>query len=258
MKKIRSGVFETNSSSSHSISLGKESEKSLLQTITPNYDGKIILVGGDFGWDWEKFNDAETKANYCAQVIHDYYADNSHRLAMLKRVIREQTKACDVEILSIETGYVDHNSKGKEKPIFESEDSLRNFIFNPESWLFTGNDNECAPPNFFDNCDPKEYKWTVELEGTKEEYKFVKKPKKEDIIEALKTLWDRHPLKNDFNMNVTFSASYGYPIQESGSLEDIDKKIFKVFVKKWDSIAHKWEVLEPKNLSFMVNKINVK
>jgi len=59
MKKrlIRQSVFETNSSSAHSISLGKDTGKQfLLDTLYPDQNGTITLTGGEFGWDWFKEN----------------------------------------------------------------------------------------------------------------------------------------------------------------------------------------------------------
>jgi hypothetical protein len=45
---IRHGVFETNSSSCHSISISEDSG-GLLDVIYPNNDGIIELEGGEFG-----------------------------------------------------------------------------------------------------------------------------------------------------------------------------------------------------------------
>lgn len=46
MKNIRNGVFETNSSSSHSISILNNCN-GMYDTICPNDDGNIILEGVD-------------------------------------------------------------------------------------------------------------------------------------------------------------------------------------------------------------------
>ena len=44
-KLIRSGVFETNSSSSHSVSVANETKEFVLDTIYPDQDGIIELRG---------------------------------------------------------------------------------------------------------------------------------------------------------------------------------------------------------------------
>jgi hypothetical protein len=113
MKTItRQSVFETNSSSTHSISI---SDKSDFTTIHPEADGNIYLNGGEFGWEVEEYRDPLTKANYCA--IDN--ASNEERIEMLKRVIKEHTKASDVVInFNVDDwqaenhSYIDHQSDG--------------------------------------------------------------------------------------------------------------------------------------------------
>ena len=76
-KLIRVGVWETNSSSSHSLSLGSSQSKDfVLDTIYPDEEGKIYINGGEFGWEWNKFNDSMTKANYAAQQLENSDMDN--------------------------------------------------------------------------------------------------------------------------------------------------------------------------------------
>jgi len=156
MKKVRPNIFETNSSSTHSISVKELDSTEVLDTsLVPDSDGCIVLLGGEFGWEWNRFNDALTKANYCA-VDQQTNPDN---LEMLERVIKEQTGVKGV-ISRISTDQsqnhgscVDHQSAGTSQEVFSSDESLRNFIFNKESFLFTGNDNGDAPANFYD-VDP--------------------------------------------------------------------------------------------------------
>lgn len=142
-KKIRKGVFETNSSSTHSISIAVGNNEGLLDTIVPNEDGVIVLTGGEFGWEIEEYNDAITKANYCAID----QLNNDERVEMLKRVIKEQTGAKMVtSIISDDWdngdySYIDHQSVGTSDEAFESEEKLREFIFNKNSILYTDNDN---------------------------------------------------------------------------------------------------------------------
>jgi hypothetical protein len=145
MQNIRHGVFETNSSSCHSISISEDSD-GLMDVIYPNGDGKIELEGGEFGWQEEEFNDALTKANYC-------YIDNFHyqdRLDRLVKVISDQTGVKKENIvlnasLDYSTtrnwSYIDHQSAGTSFEAFESDEKLRQFIFNPKSILRTDNDN---------------------------------------------------------------------------------------------------------------------
>lgn len=135
--KIRHGVFETNSSSSHSISISLDSD-CLMYTMIPDEDGNIVLGGGDFGWEIESYNDAWTKANYCAVDNRN----NDDKLEMLKEVVKEQTGAKDVLITFDDTDYgIDHNSIQTSYDAFASKEILRQFIFNKNSILYTDNDN---------------------------------------------------------------------------------------------------------------------
>ena len=129
MKVIRHNVFETNSSSTHSISISNEVE--LLDSITPGDGGYIVLTGGEFGWAWVRFNDAFTKANYCAVD----QKSNEENIKMLIEVIKEQTGAKDVILNFTDSydgpnwSYIDHDSAGTSHKVFENKETLKNFIF---------------------------------------------------------------------------------------------------------------------------------
>lgn len=142
MKNIRHNVFETNSSSSHSISISSNDPPEF-DTIYPDKDGKIILTGGEFGWEYENYFDSLTKANYCAIDCKN----DSVMEQMLIEVIKEHTGASEV-ILKIDTdwnsgnySYIDHQSQGTSHDAFESKETLRRFIFDRNSVLTTDNDN---------------------------------------------------------------------------------------------------------------------
>lgn len=141
MKVIREGCFETNSSSMHSIHIA--SGKKAYATITPDADGRIVLNGGEFGWEEETYYDPESKASYCAiDRIHDELS-----LAMLVRVIKEHTGAKEVvfnfsdDYTHKNHSYIDHQSRGTSDDAFESDQTLKDFLFYPESYLETDNDN---------------------------------------------------------------------------------------------------------------------
>jgi len=155
MKNIRNKVFETNSSSTHSISI-YNAIQGLYDTIVPDSNGVITLTGGEFGWEWEKYNDAITKANYAAV----FTLGDRRMTDMLIQVIKDHTGAKEVEIAcsddykSPNYSYIDHQSArsegGDAGEAFSTPQTLKNWIFHPDSWLFTGNDNESAPSNFYD------------------------------------------------------------------------------------------------------------
>ncbi len=191
---IRQKVFETNSSSAHSLSLGlSESKDFVFDSLYPDEEGNIILTGGEFGWEYEKYNDALTKANYAA--VSTFYGLDPD---LLKEVILEQTGANDV-ILNISSdddspnwSYIDHQSVGN---CPRTKDELRDFIFNKNSWLFTGNDNQTPAPNFYEvekyynkengvEVEPVAYKYQIVFEDPSLKVmnlKFINYPTKEDL-----------------------------------------------------------------------------
>lgn len=148
MKKVRKGMFETNSSSTHTIIItDKNCEPGAL------VDFRI----GEFGWSHHILNTINDKASYlytlaCECYNRDVYQDlyeilvkygvdcECSRPAVFKRYT-------DYEYL--DNGYVDHASCGMDfvDAIFHSERRLIRYLFSDESFVVTGNDN----------CDEDEY-----------------------------------------------------------------------------------------------------
>ncbi len=163
MKKIRKAVFETNSSSSHSLHI--DSKTKLYETIYPDDDGVITLEGGQYGWEWEKTNNTIEKANYMAT----YALGSETQTDMLKELLLEHTGAKEVLITcsddcdydSDNYSYIDHQSArcegGEGGNAFNSKEDLKNFIFNTNSWLFMGNDNGPVPLNYYEESLEKKF-----------------------------------------------------------------------------------------------------
>lgn len=64
MKQIRSGVFETNSSSTHSLTF-RRSEGQLSESYLPvGDDGYVHVEFGDFGWGYDRLWKQEEKLSY--------------------------------------------------------------------------------------------------------------------------------------------------------------------------------------------------
>lgn len=191
MKTTRQGAFETNSSSTHSITIN--SKNVLFDSITPDSYGVINLFGGQFGWEWETYDAPIVKANYCA--IHAL--GDLAQTEMLVNVIKVHTGAKEVKIhASLDydnrnRSYIDHQSVGTANDAFESEETLKNFIFNRYSILYTGNDNDDAPANFYD-ADVHLMTHEVTLEGTTSSKFFIHKNdvnNKEKLAEAIHSLF---------------------------------------------------------------------
>jgi hypothetical protein len=142
MKKrlFRPSVFETNSSSAHSLSIADNTKEFVFDSLTPDEDGVIKLYSDEFGWGWFKHNDAYTKAVYVIQSLGLTY--------LVEDVILKQTGAERVEFHDND-GYIDHQSTDLLSDISDDAEAIRNFIFNKNSWLFGGNDNSTAAPEFY-------------------------------------------------------------------------------------------------------------
>ena len=207
-KQIRPNVFETNSSSSHSISIAQNGNEEILDTIIPNEDGRIVLNGGEFGWGYEKYNDALTKANYCAVDVQH----NDDKIEMLEEVLMEQTGAKEIIFEFSDNykdpnwSYIDHESCGTSIDAFVTKDTLKDFIFNKRSWLFIGNDNDSAPPNFYDVDDSIVYTHQLSLviEGECDSeipvIKFQYVPTDDEITEELENILYRLRFNKSLNL----------------------------------------------------------
>lgn len=124
MRTIRRGVFETNSSSSHSITIDNDNTYSKLRVG----DEKVSVRFGEFGWGYDRLYSANEKLEYVITFLQ--YADdvrvdgqvnldkfvNSKYFKWLKELIYDETGATlDVELNDCDYykfGYIDHQSIG--------------------------------------------------------------------------------------------------------------------------------------------------
>jgi hypothetical protein len=140
MKKIREGVFETNSSSTHSVVIAKGSEQDLTQLPTLDINGNLQIEPGEYGWEVVEYNSVEDKLSYAAT-----YALNYGDIDILTELLKEYTGAFEINYIDggyyYDKGYIDHQSVDEAASIFENKESLINFLFNPGSYFETDNDN---------------------------------------------------------------------------------------------------------------------
>ncbi len=148
--KIRRGVFETNSSSTHSILISKDAAGLMDVSLSPDVEGNVVLQGGEFGWEQDSYHDAQSKASYLAIYVQDWTGtDRDAMKQVLCDVIKAQT-GCKAVIFGFSTGddgknwsYIDHQSvEGNSLHyLWKDTEEIRQFIFNPKSVLRTDNDN---------------------------------------------------------------------------------------------------------------------
>lgn len=143
MIQIRNGVFETNSSSTHSLCISKE--KFDVANI-PDYLN--ISADEDFGWSQIAYNTPEEKANYIFEVMCECgmiaeIKDFKNKIKKLgikasyPKLVKDKWGCVDIG------GYVDH--AGEAVPfvheLLKDNDKLCRFLFNPKSVIYTGSDS---------------------------------------------------------------------------------------------------------------------
>jgi hypothetical protein len=138
---VRRSVFESNSSSSHSITIAPKGN--FIEKPYGYKDKSVILRGGKFGWGIETIGDWEGKANYCAVEFQD---DDEVR-EVLEELIKEQTECYCVVFDFTDSysgpnwSYIDHQSRGTVRNLIGTEkEALRTFIFG-DAKLLIDNDN---------------------------------------------------------------------------------------------------------------------
>lgn len=144
-KQIRKCVFETNSSSTHSICISKE------PVVLSDINGKVVsFTHGEFGWEESTYHDLWSKASYLYQAICDLYPegkDRSNVLDQLYSTLSECGVTCDFEPAKkdrwgFEEGYIDHGCETYEfvNAVLHSKNRLLRYLFG-NSFIQTGNDN---------------------------------------------------------------------------------------------------------------------
>ncbi len=150
MRVTREAVFETNSSSSHSISIHGGGYAC---ARFPLEQGKCVVHPGEFGWGPDRFYEPEMKASYCLTYVKTGGDDEDGAREVMLCQVLENVTGCDVDFVPVPVsdecgyrwGYIDHQSHKVERDVcaaaFESEETLQDFIFNPASVLIIDNDN---------------------------------------------------------------------------------------------------------------------
>lgn len=130
--QTRKKVFETNSSSSHSVVIDDG-----IDFKNVNFGEEIEILQGEFGWDEEEFNDVYSKMSYAYTYAKNY--GRKEDIEDLKNVIEEFSKS-KVKFSDVE-GYIDHQSVEEAEEIFRNKETIKKFIFGKKSYFLTDNDN---------------------------------------------------------------------------------------------------------------------
>ena len=187
MKVVRNNVFETNSSSTHSLSIKRNRSGKYDYNFPLQQNGKCPIIFGrnyDFGWGDAIYRDAYAKLNYLACMAFEchnqlMYKVGRERITQLDEILnlKDMKKLNTVMKKNVKgfTGFsinsqdisrfrtepyrlylnysIDHQSWEDYKNIDEFLSryriTLENFLFNPNVVLIIGNDNESFGYNYF-------------------------------------------------------------------------------------------------------------
>ena len=139
MKQIRKGVFETNSSSVHSLQISKDGlEPSNLEI---NKDGNIEVEFGAFDKDERIYNTQYEKLQYLLSFIaynRGFYCSTSDLDDLYEcydfndvcETICDYTGAKGIVIVGGKDAYIDHQSMDDCVIDYWYQDNVINFIFN--------------------------------------------------------------------------------------------------------------------------------
>src|SRR5574344_2669907 len=166
----REGMPETNSSSTHSVVISS-SDLGIDSSLLKDDIIRIPKSNIDFSWEWDKYNDVITKTQYVCSIllyhVSSYGSKYDHSLLdPVINVFKDFTGKdiifeweVDVEDDNYEFPSIDHQGYEDVHELFDTEDAIRDFIFSPKSWLFTGNDNSYVSTKFYkvDNIRALDY-----------------------------------------------------------------------------------------------------
>lgn len=151
-KQIRQGVFETNSSSTHSICIAKDAELTIPKSLHFEF--------GEFGWECNTLQSIGEKASYLytGLIANNRKEDSDNIIQLLKdkgievtveEPIYENNSYTDSEgklveyVSATNTGYVDHSDRMTPflNAICGDEGKLMRYLFSDLSFVLTSNDN---------------------------------------------------------------------------------------------------------------------
>lgn len=177
MKQIRHSVFETNSSSSHSITLLKNGDfdderKELYEWEISDYevwdgnsyydkeDSTYHVIGGEFGWQWFILNSFDAKMDYvytlfkeceeyekygyCADLVDKVREKYPDYKKTLTDIIKRYYKGEIVDVVFEEETdcFIDHSDDYADMILFNDEWSLEEILTNDDIAILGGNDND--------------------------------------------------------------------------------------------------------------------
>lgn len=166
MIKIRKNVFETNSSSTHSVAMSSE-DRGYSHEMPVDENGTLYIQLGEYGWGPDILYTPYDKLCYVMSYLSQSYSsveefaedaetgDISHMVGEIGCHLKEDCGVSSIVIKKSDDswgdglGYIDHQSVGS----LYSED-LIDLIFNNSKIILIDNDNEIGFSNYSTNYEP--------------------------------------------------------------------------------------------------------
>ena len=133
--KIRVGLYETNSSSMHSLSF---SNKAPTVEVDEGNTEHLVLGVGEYGWGYETLTNPLEKMDYLAIEVDPDEDEDCRKRTMLVDAIKRVYP--NVTIRFEDSGYIDHQSYGEVWDDLSTTDEVYKMIFN-NSYIEIDNDN---------------------------------------------------------------------------------------------------------------------
>lgn len=145
-RQVRRKVFETNSSSMHSLTVEK---KGIIEYLHVDDDkNKVIVNFGKFGWGYDEYTDAETKLSYLITMLAEYNSFSANELydtdefRRINDIVASRCECDGIIIYDSYDGYIDHQSVERIDSLMSEYDcTIEEFIFDSGITLIIDNDN---------------------------------------------------------------------------------------------------------------------
>ena len=151
MKKVtRNSLFETNSSSTHVITVKRGGSLDV--------PDELVFSVGNYGWEFAEYSSLGDKASYLYTAICQLYDDAEREKIMNKLVQYLNEIGVEATIIAPnpKDWYgVDHAGELSEflDSILEDKNLFYNYLFDSSSTIYTGNDNDDDDDDFFPDQD---------------------------------------------------------------------------------------------------------
>lgn len=178
MLQIRKNVFETNSSSTHSLVISKK-DRHYDYSLPVDSEGVLTIRFGEFGWGPELLIEPIEKLSYLITDRNriDWDWENPPSWKEFEKIINEDeniqeiisaVKDCCPEVKEVTfeecdsyspLGYIDHQSMGTS---YEKDLSIEEIIFSNKVIIMIDNDNSYHYEDYFEDWDGNPAKKDIE------------------------------------------------------------------------------------------------